>query len=202
VAIEVELKARVPDPDTVRAALWARTNGEMSTYRDTYYDWPDRRLTRAGRQELRVRVIETDHGARCVLTFKGAMLDESSTPEYETEVSSPAAVDAILSALGLEHVIAYTKRCENFRFQAHGYPIVATLVRVPELDGAFVEIETLIPDGAPAGEADKAIRGTLVDLGLGEHDLEPAFYIDMITAGRTINRGPEPHEQADTAPAG
>jgi adenylate cyclase class IV len=55
-------------------------------YEDTYYDWPDHRLTDAGRRELRVRVIRIGVQARTRLTFKGIMLDTTSTPEYETTV--------------------------------------------------------------------------------------------------------------------
>jgi adenylate cyclase class 2 len=182
--IEVELKARVNDPDHVRAELGRRAAGQASTYRDTYYDWPDRRLTGNGRQELRVRIIETGSASRCVLTFKGAMLDQASTPEYETDVGSPEAMGAILAGLGLEHLIAYTKHCENFTFDAEGLRIVATVVAVPELDGTFVEIETLVTDHAPVDAARAAVRRVLADLGLSESDLEPAFYIDMISARR------------------
>jgi len=183
-AIEVELKARVSEPGRVRAVLAERSSGEVSTYRDTYYDWPDRRLTGNGRQELRVRIIETAGRTRCLLTFKGAMLDEASTPEFETDVADAKAIDQILSALGLEHLIAYTKECENFRFDAAGHPIVATVVTVPEVDGTFIEIETLVPDGRPLDDGHRAIQGVLTDLGLSEDDLEPTFYIDMVAARR------------------
>lgn len=183
-AIEVELKARVSEPDRVRAVLAQRSTGDISTYRDTYYDWPDRRLTEDGRQELRVRIVESTAGGRCLLTFKGAMLDEASTPEYETDVADPKAIDQILTGLGLEHMIAYTKECENFRFEAAGYRIVATMVTVPEIDGTFIEVETLVPDGEPVDDGQRAIRGVLTDLGLGEDDLEPTFYIDLVTARR------------------
>jgi len=182
-AIEVELKARVTDRSRVRGALKARDPGEASTYRDTYYDWPDRRLLRNGRQELRVRVIEVGGRTRYVLTFKGTMLDEASTPEYETGVADAVAIDQVLSALGLERVISYTKQCENFTFDVRDHRIVATLVTVPELDGTFIEIETLVADGQPVDSGREAIKGVLTDLGLGENDLEPTFYVDMV-AGR------------------
>jgi adenylate cyclase class 2 len=94
------------------------------------------------------------------------------------------AIGAILVGLGLERLIAYTKRCENFTLDAEGHRIVATMVTVPELDGTFIEIETLVPDSAPVDAAHAAIHRVLADLGLSESDLEPAFYIDMISARR------------------
>jgi adenylate cyclase class 2 len=129
--IKVELKARITDPATVSARLRGWADGEPSTYADTYYDFPDRRLTETGRQEMRLRVIDKPGGRKVLWTFKGAMLDAASTPEWETEVADPQPADAILTGLGMTHLIAYTKRCENFRFTAHGHPILATLGGCP-----------------------------------------------------------------------
>jgi len=182
--IEVELKARVTDPATVAGRLRGCAEGEVSTYADIYYDFPDRRLTETGRQELRLRFIDKPDGRKVVWTFKGAMLDAASTPEWETEVADPAAADAILTGLGMTRLIAYTKRCENFRFTAHEHQIVATMVTVPEIEGTFLEVETLIPDGANRDDALKTIHGVLADLGLTEADLEPTFYIDLVLARR------------------
>lgn len=182
--IEVELKARVTDPATVAGRLRGWADGEVSTYADTYYDFPDRRLTHTGRQEVRLRVIDKPNGRKVVWTFKGALLDAASTPEWETEVTDPKAADAILTGLGMIHLIAYTKWCENFRFTAHRHQIVATMVTVPEIEGTFLEVETLIPDGADRDDALKAIYGVLADLSLSEADLEPTFYIDLVVAHR------------------
>lgn len=183
-AVEVELKARVTDPDLTRSRLESRATGEPSTYHDTYYDWPDHRLTDTGRQELRVRVVTSPQATRRILTYKGTATSATDIPEYETDVADSGVLDAILSRLGLTHLIAYTKNCINYRFTAHGHPILATLVQVPELDAVFLEIETVIPDTTSSDTAGNAIRRTLADLGLGDDDLDPTFYIDMITAAR------------------
>ena len=50
--IEAELKARVADPEGLKARLGRLAAGEPSTYHDTYYDHPGRDLT-AGDRELR-----------------------------------------------------------------------------------------------------------------------------------------------------
>lgn len=54
--IEVELKARITDPGAVVGLLRSWAEGEVSTYADTYYDFPDGRLTQTGRQDPAVDV--------------------------------------------------------------------------------------------------------------------------------------------------
>ena len=183
-AIEVEVKVAVTDPDTVQHALAARAPGERSVYQDTYYDYPDRRLTSAGRREVRLRVIRTETSSRARLTFKDAMLDATSTPEHESGVEDPDAVHAILTGLGLEPVIAYRKECANHAFEHAGHRVLATLVRVPEIDRWFLEVETLVPDDHPTDQAAVVVWDVLAGLGLGPDDEESTFYIDLVTARR------------------
>jgi adenylate cyclase, class 2 len=184
-AIEVELKVRVPDRDSVVGWLAGQAAGEPSTYRDTYYDWPDGALERDGRKELRVRVIDRTNGSRVLVTFKAPMLDSTSTPEYETTVADADSMDAILRGLGLAHAIAYKKHCINYRFQHQGLAITATVVDVPELpDDTFLEVEALVGDGENTGDALAAIRSVLGQLGLSDDDREDEFYIDMVRRQR------------------
>ena len=98
-AIEVELKVRVPDRPSVVGWLAAQAAGEPSTYRDTYYDWPDGSLEREGRKGAagpdrrpRGRVS----GRRS--TSKAPMLDSTSTPEYETSVTDATRASTRSSA--------------------------------------------------------------------------------------------------------
>ena len=80
---------------------------------------------------------------RAVLTYKKPAADSASDskPEHETKVADAAVVDEILSALGLEHLVAFEKHCANYRFTAQGRDMLATLVTVPEIDGTFLELE-------------------------------------------------------------
>jgi adenylate cyclase class 2 len=182
--IEVEFKARLQDAEAVVRQLRSKSHGRPSVYNDTYYDWPDRRLEQAGRKELRIRVIEGDDGIQAIWTFKGAMLDAASTPEFETTVTEPEMARAILAQLGLEPVIAYTKHCLNFIFDTDHYQVKASVVRVPELEDTFLEIETLVDDETGVDPAQAVIRNVLAELDIYEPDLEPTFYIDMVAERR------------------
>ncbi|WP_412543559.1 class IV adenylate cyclase [Longispora sp. K20-0274] len=184
--IEVERTAVVRDADEVRARLSAWAVGESSTYQDVYYDSADRMLERDGRRELRLRVIERADGtSRAVLTYKGSMIDSTAMPEFETEVSDPEMMDTILAGLGLGHTIAYEKHCDNFRFTVNGRDILATVVRVPELEPTYIEVETVLDsraDGVP--EALAAVDQVLRDLGIPPEDVTEEYYVDLVAAQR------------------
>jgi adenylate cyclase class 2 len=185
--IEAELTARVRDAERVRQALRALAAGvaEECVYHDTYYDRPDGTLARDDR-ELRLRVIDGQQRRRCLLTYKDTPADPASgsKPEWETEVADPAATDAILRGLGFEHDLAFDKHCATFAFQAHGRRLHATLARVPELDGCFLEVETLVGDHADLQPALDVLRQVLDELGVPRGDLTTEQYTDLVRERR------------------
>jgi adenylate cyclase class 2 len=182
--IEAELKARVREPDALRGRLRRLADEERSTYRDTYYDRPGHDLTDADR-ELRVRVVETDELRRTVLTYKEPAVDagSGSKPEHETKVADAAVIDTVFRALGLEPLVAFEKRCVNYRFTAHGRDMLATVVTVPEIDGTFVELETMA-DEAETDAALGDVRAVLHDLGITDDDLTTEQYTDAVMRAR------------------
>jgi adenylate cyclase, class 2 len=182
--IEAELKARVRDPGAVRERLANVAAGERSIYRDVYYDWPGRGLTATG-QELRLRAIEGTDGRRSLLTYKEAAVDAASgsKPEHETQVGDAAVVDILLRALGLQVVVAFEKDCTNYRFRAEGRDLLATVVTVPELDGTFIELETMTDaDGLDGALAD--VRSVLARLGIHSDDFTNEQYTEAVLASR------------------
>jgi adenylate cyclase class 2 len=182
--IEAELKARVSDLGALRGRLRRLANEEVSIYRDTYYDRPNRELTAQGR-ELRVRVVETSGVQRVILTYKEPPADEASgsKPEHETTVADAAMIDVIFQALGLEHLVSFEKHSANFRFTARGRDMLATVVTVPEIEGAFIELETLVPvQEVTAALSD--VRDVLHELGIADEDLTTEQYTDAVIRSR------------------
>ncbi|QES50216.1 class IV adenylate cyclase [Streptomyces venezuelae] len=182
--IEAELKARVHAPEETLRRLDERADGRAEVYQDTYYDTPDGALE-ARDEELRVRTV---HGAveTCtVLTYKGARVDEEtgSKPEHETRVEDSEAVHAMLRGLGYVPAIAFEKRCRNYDFVARGRQMLATLVRVPEVDGTFLELETIAERKELTAALDD-VRAVLAELGIGEEDLTRELYTDAVRAQR------------------
>lgn len=189
--IEAELKVDVREPDRVAELLRRKAAEEPSVYRDTYYERPDRSLDAAD-AELRVRTISSPDGEQHVLTFKTAAVhDESgSKPEYETTVADRRAIERILDELGFVVDLAFEKHCRNYRFQHANRTFLATLVTVPEVgDATFLEVETLVPTADDVPAAIGTIKDLFSELGIGEEDLNPRFYQDMVLTHRNAAQG-------------
>ncbi|MFJ9245587.1 class IV adenylate cyclase [Streptomyces sp. NPDC101776] len=182
--IEAELKARVHAPEAVMRRLDERATARVEVYQDSYYDRPDGSLTKAD-QELRVRTVHGPDGLRSLVTFKGATVDEESgsKPEYETRVADSEAAHAILRGLGYAPVIAFSKRCRNYDFEARGRQMLATLVRVPEIDGTFLELETLTSEDDVTAALDD-VRAVLAELGIEADDLTRELYTNAVATQR------------------
>ena len=185
-AVEAELKALARDPERIHAALSQRAVGERSIYSDRYFDHPDRGWTRRG-TELRVRTVTGELGpTQALLTFKEPAVDQASgsKPEHETVVGDADVLVTVLNALGVEQIIAFEKRCVNYRFTVQGRDLIATVVTVPELAGqTFIELETL----ADPGDVDAAldlVRSVLCELGIEDSDLTTHAYTDAVAAQR------------------
>ncbi|MFC5749627.1 class IV adenylate cyclase [Actinomadura rugatobispora] len=168
------------DPEELRK----RADEEPRVYRDTYYDRADGSFTGRGR-ELRVRVVEQGGTCQTILTYKEPAVDEASgsKPEHETKVADAAVIDTVLRALGAIEYVRLTKDCANYRFNAHGRDMLATMVTVPELDGTFVELETLAIE-ADLSEALGAVRAVLAELGITDADLTTEQYTDAVLNAR------------------
>ncbi|MFI9507649.1 hypothetical protein [Nocardia sp. NPDC052566] len=106
-----------------------------------------------------------------------------SKPEHETEIADPRVIDVVLRQLGATPLIAFQKHCTNYRFTAGGRELVATLVTVPELDGTFLELESLVPESDTAAVLED-IRAILYELGIPDTDLTTERYSDAVLSAR------------------
>lgn len=184
--IEAELKARVTDPEALNGLLEAAGGTpERATYQDAYYDRHGA-LTADG-CELRVRTVTTGAGVRTVLTYKGRVLDAAtgSKSEAETRIEDRAAVAAILEGLGYAAFIAFTKHCANYQISTPaGRKVLATVVQVPELDGTFLEVETMVDGEVGMSAALDDLRALLLDLDIEPGALTTELYTEAVAAAR------------------
>ncbi|MFF2148390.1 adenylyl cyclase [Kitasatospora sp. NPDC058190] len=114
-------------------------------------------------------------------------MDEASgsKPEAETRVEDAEAAHEIVRGLGFTPRIAFEKRCRNYSFERDGRSLMATLVRVPELDDAtFIELETVAAAEDDLVPALALVRLVLAELGISENDLTNELYTDAVAAAR------------------
>ncbi|QIS19280.1 class IV adenylate cyclase [Nocardia terpenica] len=184
--IEAEYKARLTDTDAVREKLTARAVAEVVSYHDVYFDDPSESLTATGR-EFRLRTIHGDDGStRHLITFKDPAVESESgsKPEYETNVDQRDMMEQIITRLGYQRLISFTKKCENHRFTAVGHDILATIVTVPEIDGTFLELETHVDTTDDLDNALADLRTVLATLGVSPDQLTTELYTDAIATSR------------------
>jgi adenylate cyclase class 2 len=179
--IEAELKARVRDSTALLAALDARAVGESAVYRDHYFDSRDGSFAAAG-HELRIRTVETRDSTRHILTYKAPAVDQASgsKPEHETKIADPDATAAIVHGLGYRTQIAFTKHCRNYCLCDQERNLLATVVNVPEIDGTFIELETIVQSQEDLPAALDIVRAVLTSLGISETDLTDELYTEAV----------------------
>lgn len=168
---EIETKFRVEDRGSLEMrlrALGARP-GPREDETNVLYDDAAGGLRAEGRA-LRVRTVD----GRGLLTFKGppeVSAGIKSRVEWESEVESPRAVEAILEALGFSPSFRYEKRRTTWRFADPARPLVV----VDETPlGLFAEIEG----------PDPAVRALAAELGVAEADFIAESYVALWLAAR------------------
>jgi adenylate cyclase class 2 len=125
-----------------------------------------------------------DGESRVLLTFKEPVLDSDSgsKPEHETSAADAQVLVTVLTALGVQEIIAFRKHCTNYAFSDRGRSLTATVVTVPELAGETF-IETIVePDQLDA--ALTAIRSALAELGVKSDDCTTELYTDAVAHRR------------------
>jgi len=76
--------------------------------------------------------------------------------------------------------------CEREHWAAGVLESRTTLVTVPELDGTFIEVETIVGDGDDIGTALRAVWSVLLELGIRDDDVTTEQYTDAVMTRRSI----------------
>lgn len=175
---EIEAKFRLADPDIMRVVLrhaGADCRG-VALETNTFFDWPDRRLLKAG-TGLRVRRAEPlDEASRkpngepttTRVTYKGPLEQSTLKVRKEVEFSAdpPEHVMEVLAALGMHRTLLFEKRRETWH-------LGDCLVEIDELPmlGYFLEIE---------GPTESAVASAMKALALDESQIEQRTYTRML----------------------
>jgi adenylate cyclase, class 2 len=174
--LEIELKVRVPDLETVRSCLGtlhARLS-EKTHEHDVYYNAPHRDFSSTD-EALRVRYSS----GRVVVTYKGAKrrdLAMKARDEINVTVGSGVDFERMLQVIGFTRTATVDKQREYYLYR----DTVIALDEVEDL-GVFVEIEGS-GEGKPEAITEH-IRNVAEEIGVrGEHI--SSSYLEMILATR------------------
>lgn len=173
--VEVELKARLPGPEAVSAvaaALGAFMEPAGTVDKsDEYWEFPS-----AFRFRIRAE------GAEPKITFKEKAMRGMVEVNRETEfgLAGPEAIGAFRAfAQKSGALFLYRKSKKGSAWRRDG--ILAELVDVEPL-GTFLELETIRDSEAESviEEAIATLHAALARCGLGEEDLEPRPYSELL----------------------
>lgn len=180
--IEVEIKLPIYKSSRTEAALRELRfhPGNLIRESDIYFTSDTHDFMKAD-EALRIRQSEnlTSKEFLSILTFKGPKLDSVSMTrqELETKVSDAEACSEILCSLGYRKLAPVVKLRQYY----HRDDVTACVDLVENL-GAFLELEILVEEDAPAAKetALKKIEAILHDLGYSMKDTTRYSYLFML----------------------
>jgi len=184
--IEVELKYRLDDPESLLCSLVARGAhpAPPTTERDLYFNHPSRDF-RETDEALRLRW----DGSEASLTYKGQLLDQvsKSREELELELTGEAALETarrILSLLGFVEVGEVEKRRTKAAIVFEGLPVLVTIDEVTGV-GLFAELEA-----SAERETYEPVRDQLIKLAgsLGLTRGERRSYLQLLMEPDGVSR--------------
>jgi adenylate cyclase, class 2 len=176
--IEVELKYRLEEPESLATALVARGSSPRgeTTERDLYFNHPARDFATTD-EALRLRW----DGQHAVCTYKGRLLDQlsKSREELEATLADETALETmrqILDRLGFRFVREVVKRRTKWPLVVSGLPVLVTVDNVAGL-GLFAELETSADASQYAAARDQLIQ---LAASLGLTQSERRSYLQLL----------------------
>ena len=166
-ATNIEIKARIQDPDRLRELVekLCDTPGEVLLQEDTFFHTP--------RGRLKLRVLAPDRGQLIYYERENASGPKPSNYNI-SPTSDPDSLKTVLSAgLGVRGVV---------RKRRLVYVVGNTRIHLDEVEGlgSFLELEVVLSPGE-SPEAGKSMATELMGkLGIQESDLIEVAYIDLV----------------------
>ena len=164
--LEVEIKVKITDPQSIRAKF-EENNGIYKIsfiHEDTYFNMPQGlRDFRKTDEALRIRKsIESNNNihqqvrkTNYFITYKGKRIDKTTKTRNELEVKleDGEQLKEILRILGFKEIFTVKKERDMYEFDFKGQLIEALIDYIPLLKEYFIEVEIV---SETADELDKS----------------------------------------------
>jgi predicted adenylyl cyclase CyaB len=163
----VEIKARVHDPGTLRARITQTAGGAPRVLRqtDVFFHAPHGRLKLRLCEGAPAELIYYDRE-----TARGPKLSRYHVARTEAGEALHALLAAALGERG------------TVRKQRELWIVECTRIHLDQVEGlgAFLELEVMLQPGEPAGRGQRIAREWMERLGVKDADLIEAAYIDLL----------------------
>lgn len=167
-ALEIEIKARIASPDSIKTVLHSQFGpGVFLRRKDQYFRRSQDRF-----DHIRLR----EENEKAIITFKDKKISQGIEENLEIQfcVDNKKAFTEFLEKLDFSP--AYSKEKTVQAFFDRRRNLVFELVHIPLL-GWFIEIETVINEQQQGvHNAHSLVKQALMDLGLEEKDIESRSY--------------------------
>ncbi len=166
-ARNIEIKARVSDPATLRrqAAALSDTPVELILQEDTFFHVPQGRL--------KLRIISPDHGQ--LIYYQRPDSAGPKQSDYQISITSEPHTlkDVLARSLGVRGVV---------NKQRWLYLIGPTRIHLDQVEGlgAFMELEVVLKAGDTLAEGQVIAADLMLQLGIQEKHLIEGAYIDLL----------------------
>lgn len=171
-AANVEIKARLRDPQRIRRLLETTTGSppQVLEQEDTFFP--------AASGRLKIRILGQGRGE--LIAYRRTDTAGPKISEYlVVPTTEPGLLrDALAGALGVRGTVRKTRLL---------FLVGTTRIHLDTVErlGEFLELEVVLQAGQSATRGEEIARGLMEWLGIGEVDLLEEAYIDMIEKGAT-----------------
>ena len=166
-ARNIEIKARVSDPATLRrqASGLSDTPAELILQEDTFFHVP--------RGRLKLRIISPEHGQLIYYQRPDAAGPKQSDYHISITTEPQTLKDVLARSLGIRGVV---------NKQRWLYLVGPTRIHLDQVEGlgAFMELEVVLKAGDTLAEGQAIAADLMVQLGIQEQDLIEGSYIDLL----------------------
>jgi adenylate cyclase class 2 len=197
--IEVEIKAKVSDPDSIREKFKSKDGKYIISlhHEDTYFNMPEKlRDFRKTDEALRIRKsIESEDKFESsekkinyYLTYKGKKLDSltKTRKELEISVSSGEIMKDLLNSLGFREVLTVVKERELYKVQYKDKVIIALIDYIPILNEWFIEVELITESTKKLEDSRELLFEFLNSINIKREESIRKSYLELIVERKNI----------------
>ncbi len=197
--IEVEIKVKVSDPDSIREKFKSK-DGEYIVslhHEDTYFNMPEKlRDFRKTDEALRIRKsIEfenefesSENKITYYLTYKGKKLDSltKTRKELEISVSNGEIMKDLLNSLGFREVLTVVKERELYEVHYKDKVIIALIDYIPILNEWFIEVELITESTKKLEDSRELLFEFLRSINIKREESISKSYLELIVERKNI----------------